>query len=280
MISVHFSLPPPPPRLDPGFYQMKENTSSSEGMMINHHQEPGIAPVGFAAPKHHVQRQYTQQLACKENILEYSDGLGSFSTTSSSSSSSTFVSLRPKQQQQQQLYQYAVGAYHPHPHAQPQQQQQLEIKGDCLPDQVVRDSLVHPSNLHHPAPSGSDYRGHANFHQSHYLSSSSSFSYTGHAQSATAATTTAARQQTHFCKLKIGQLMSSDSLDSGGGVTTPLPHLQWARSADLWRTMRSKDTTKAAPEAELRLHHPEILSNMRIILLDWMMEVGVVTLCK
>ncbi len=209
------------------------------------------------------QQQQQQLLACKENILEYNDGLGS----SSSSSSTSFVSLRPKQQQQ--LYQYAVGSgYH--------QQQHLEVGGECISDEVVLDALT-PGNNPHPASLSSEYRGsHTNFHQSQFLSAS--LGYSGHAQSghAAAATTTSTTnrlQQTHFRRMKITQLMTCDSLDSSG-VSTPLPHLQWVRSADLWRTMRSKDSTKAAPEAELRLHHPEILSNMRIILLDWIMEVG------
>lgn len=55
--------------------------------------------------------------------------------------------------------------------------------------------------------------------------------------------------------------------------STPLPNLQWTQSSDLWRKMRAKDVTKVAPETELRLHHPGILPNMRVILLDWMMEV-------
>lgn len=61
---------------------------------------------------------------------------------------------------------------------------------------------------------------------------------------------------------------------TGGSVTfTPLPDLQWTHSADLWRRMRAKDVTIVAPETELRIHHPGILPSMRIILMDWMMEV-------
>ena len=59
-----------------------------------------------------------------------------------------------------------------------------------------------------------------------------------------------------------------------GGTFTPLPDLQWARSSDLWRRMRAKDVTKVAPETDLRMHHPDILPNMRVILMDWMMEVS------
>lgn len=59
-----------------------------------------------------------------------------------------------------------------------------------------------------------------------------------------------------------------------GSVTfTPLPDLQWTQSTDLWRRMRAKDMAKVAPETDLRLQHPGILPSMRIILMDWMMEV-------
>ena len=59
-----------------------------------------------------------------------------------------------------------------------------------------------------------------------------------------------------------------------GPTFTPLPTLQWAQSTDLWRRMRAKDITRVAPETELRLQHPGILPSMRVILFDWMMEVG------
>ena len=64
-------------------------------------------------------------------------------------------------------------------------------------------------------------------------------------------------------------------LGFGMGMFTPLPNLQWTQSADLWRRMRAKDVTRVAPETELRLQHPGILPSMRVILFDWMMEVGV-----
>lgn len=55
--------------------------------------------------------------------------------------------------------------------------------------------------------------------------------------------------------------------------SNPLPRLSWVNSGDLWQRMRAKDSTRAAPEAELRMRHPNILPNMRTILLDWIMEV-------
>ena len=59
----------------------------------------------------------------------------------------------------------------------------------------------------------------------------------------------------------------------GSGTFTPLPNLQWTQASDLWRRMRLKDVTKVAPETDLRILHPGILPSMRVILLDWMMEV-------
>ena len=64
----------------------------------------------------------------------------------------------------------------------------------------------------------------------------------------------------------------------GGETFTPLPALQWTQASVLWRRMRLKDTIKVAPETELRLQHPGILPSMRVILLDWMMEVCVVSM--
>lgn len=64
-----------------------------------------------------------------------------------------------------------------------------------------------------------------------------------------------------------------------GPTFTPLPTLQWAQSTDLWRRMRAKDITRVAPETELRLQHPSILPSMRVILFDWMMEVGYIDSC-
>ena len=56
---------------------------------------------------------------------------------------------------------------------------------------------------------------------------------------------------------------------------SPLPSLHWACSAELWGQMRDKDVVKSAPEADLQLRHPGIVPSMRVILLDWMLEVRV-----
>lgn len=56
-------------------------------------------------------------------------------------------------------------------------------------------------------------------------------------------------------------------------LPSPLPPLSWTDSTNLWREMRLKDTSQAAPGTELRLRHPSIMPTMRTILLDWMLEV-------
>ncbi len=55
-----------------------------------------------------------------------------------------------------------------------------------------------------------------------------------------------------------------------------LPALSWTDSNSLWQKMRSKDSCKPAPEADLHLRHPCILPSMRTILLDWMLEVRLI----
>ena len=56
---------------------------------------------------------------------------------------------------------------------------------------------------------------------------------------------------------------------------SPLPTLRWAASGEVWAQMRQQDVVKSAPEAELQVRHPGIVPNMRVILLDWMLEVRV-----
>lgn len=207
---------------------MKENSVGTSESMAN--QELNLTPVG-CVPR--LQKQYVQ-LACKENISEYNEGLGH----------SMHINLAPRRPIKQQQHS-ATSGYH--------QMSCLEVNKDCICETAI-DTLT-PNNA--PPTSALEHRAHVSY-PSHFLPSAHT------------------RQQPHqqTCKFKISQLMSCEQLECIS--VSPLPHLQWARSADLWRTMRSKDVSKAAPEAELRLHHPEILSSMRIILLDWMMEVGVI----
>lgn len=61
--------------------------------------------------------------------------------------------------------------------------------------------------------------------------------------------------------------------------SSPLPPLQWAHSGDLWRQMREKDVTKSTPEVDVQIRHPGILPTMRVILLDWMLEVSSWCVC-
>lgn len=173
-----------------------------------------------------LQKHYTH-LACKENIIEHSEGLGT-------SVHATVGPLRPRLQQQQlTLYQ------------QPQPHTLLE---------PAREGGAPEPTLDVQTPKNSTPSGQVVF-PSHFLS------HAHHLRTP--------RPQ-HPCKLRFGHQVMYDT----GLSTSPLPQLKWARSADMWWTMRSKDVTKATPEAALRLHHPEILPSMRIILLDWMMEVS------
>ena len=54
---------------------------------------------------------------------------------------------------------------------------------------------------------------------------------------------------------------------------SPLPSLRWAASGEVWAQMRQQDVVKSAPEADLQVRHPGIVPSMRVILLDWMLEV-------
>ena len=71
-----------------------------------------------------------------------------------------------------------------------------------------------------------------------------------------------------------GELMEVTPEPSVVALTSPLPQLSWANSAELWGQMRAKDVSKMAAEQELCLHHPGILPSMRTILFDWLMEVS------
>ncbi len=55
--------------------------------------------------------------------------------------------------------------------------------------------------------------------------------------------------------------------------SSPLPPLSWTASGHMWQQMRLKDVVKSTPEADLLLRHPGIVPSMRVILLDWMLEV-------
>ena len=196
------------------------------------------------------QQQQCAKFACKENILEHNDGLGNPIHINTGP-------LRPKQRHQQLLQQQPPPVQlalptpvHEHQYGQ-QHYQYSELRKEYNPEPI---DLTPTSSEHHKSldttPTTATY-------PRHFFPSGAP----PHVRS---------RQQ-QSCKLRISQLISCDS--SEPTPTSPLPSLQWVRSADLWRTMRSKDVSKAAPEAELRLHHPGILSSMRVILLDWMMEV-------
>lgn len=71
----------------------------------------------------------------------------------------------------------------------------------------------------------------------------------------------------------LAQQQPAAQLQQQSTPLSPLPCLSWTNSASLWQQMRHKDTCKPAPETDLHLRHPCILPSMRMILLDWMLEV-------
>ena len=78
-----------------------------------------------------------------------------------------------------------------------------------------------------------------------------------------------------MCKRSISTLMEScSSSECEHILKSPLPNLPWINSDEFWHMMRLKDTSEMAPEAKLRDRHPEVLPSMRVILLDWLMEVS------
>ena len=59
--------------------------------------------------------------------------------------------------------------------------------------------------------------------------------------------------------------------------TCPLPNLAWANSQEVWQNMREKEQVTTHPDHLLRTRHPGLTSHMRAILLEWMMEVKLLT---
>ena len=59
--------------------------------------------------------------------------------------------------------------------------------------------------------------------------------------------------------------------------TCPLPKLAWANSQEVWQNMREKEHVTNHPDHLLRTKHPGLTSHMRAILLEWMMEVKLLT---
>jgi hypothetical protein len=212
---------------------MKENSGSSvTAMMVTHELGGAPVPAGFVSRGAQQKPHYTQQLACKENILEQPDALGT-------SLHNSVGPLRPSQPQHLPPVNSFPAPLHP---------------------EVSREYFAEP--VDQITSASSEYRGHMSPLPNHFLLSS------GHAH----LRTRQQQQPQQTFRLRFGrQILSCDTL--GNELVNPLPQLKWVRSADLWWTMRSKDVSKTTPEVELHIHHPEILSSMRVILLDWMMEV-------
>ena len=225
---------------------MKENCSSGAEIF-------SVAPSNTYITK--LQQQYTE-LACKENVLEPTDDL---------LHSSVGPLPRPKQLEQQ-MVPLPVSMSYGHQHGCSAIEKECLVETEFMPGIGGNVNYLTPqmecgNQLSRLNLEGTPYQGH-NF----MLKSTSSMPDRPIYQQ---------QQQEHICKLRISNLMgSADTLESECTPRCPLPNLQWVHADELWQIMRSKDTCKVAPEAELRVRHPGILSSMRIILLDWVMEVG------
>lgn len=211
-----------------------------------------------------LQQQYTE-LSCKENVLEQTEGLLHIGIG---------PLLRPKQLEQQQMFSL------PSASAMPYTNQQA-----CDVSKVERECLVEDDSI--PGAGGNADHLTLQAECGNKLSRMN-LEVTpcqGHMMMSTTTPALPARPihqrqpQQQTCKLRISKLLglSNSSSESEQTLRCPLPNLQWVHADELWQIMRSKDTSKVAPEAELRVRHPGILSSMRIILLDWLMEVGVVS---
>ena len=207
-----------------------------------------------------LQKQYSD-LACKENILESAaESLGNFLQVNG-------PMLKPKSEQQQQnpVSQPPVTSYgHFH-----QGCGTVEIDNDCFIDHIFTpiSTVIDPAHLT-PQTECSTRLSQLNLeipYQTHFLSPPSD-----------SPSPPNLLQQQKSCKIRISSLLGSSSLlETPKSTRCPLPNLQWTSAERLWQTMRAKDVSKAAPEPELHNRHPGIMSSMRIILLDWMMEVRI-----
>ena len=54
---------------------------------------------------------------------------------------------------------------------------------------------------------------------------------------------------------------------------SPLPHLNWADSYEVWEVMLQKDREYKRDSLYIR-RHPSLQPRMRTVLLDWLIEVG------
>ena len=280
--------------------QMKENYT---GAILQQGGGSGgpitVATAPTAAEQLVSPRLQPSQLACKENMV----GPTHLHTSSSSSVSSSHAPMTRSRRHQLQQQQQAACAL---------QCTEMEVLSDCISTVDVSDTLgslsstcgggsfggsavVAPmdctNTVNSAAFAGTGYvastvgYGSLNAPPTHVSSKPKQhetigvgYDYHHHQTGATQSTDSSTIQI-----LQGGSLHSSKQqqqphvpvLGFGMGPTfTPLPTLQWAQSTDLWRRMRAKDITRVAPETELRLQHPSILPSMRVILFDWMMEVG------
>lgn len=78
-------------------------------------------------------------------------------------------------------------------------------------------------------------------------------------------------------KLSTGETASLHQQQENVPPTCPLPNLAWANSQEVWQNMRRKEQVTNHPDHLLQTRHPGLTSHMRAILLEWMMEVKLLT---
>ena len=217
--------------------QMKENCVRMQGISI------GLQRFQATQPS---------RLSCKENLLASSD-----------SQVSTLYHTRSKRQQPSSAGQQTFLTNN---HG------QLEVSRDCL--------MPPPLGLTHsfqPTPDLTSMELYVDEFNDNYHQSNTAL----HATTILAPLNGQAYQRpistSNIFAQKEAPSLHQTSFPPSFGTTltslSPLPSLQWAHSGDLWRQMRDKDVTKSASETEVQIRHPGIVPSMRVILLDWILEV-------
>lgn len=215
--------------------QMKENCVKMQGISI------GLQ---------RFQATQSTRLSCKENLLASSD-----------SQVNTVYHTRSKRQQPPSGQQTFLTSNHG----------QLEVTRDCLmPPPGLTHSFQPPPDLTSMELYVDEFND--NYHQSNAPFHATTILAPVNGQTYQRPISTSSI----FAQKEVPSLHPTSFPSSFGTTLTslsPLPPLQWAHSGDLWRQMRDKDMIKSTPESEVQRQHPGIIPSMRVILLDWVLEV-------
>ncbi len=235
--------------------QAKENCGSAAESI--RHELVASASVGFVTKPH----KSCSDLSCKENMLDPTEGLASLLQVNSGQ----MLKPKPVQQQQQQQQPYTVAPLGTNYGNTQTTGTKQEMDQDCYIFTPNSNTISDGTSAHlTPQTECSTRLSQLNLekipYQTHFLSPPSN-----------SPSPPNLNQQQKSCKIRISSLLGGS--EHPATPRCPLPNLQWTSADKLWQTMRSKDATKVTPEGELLSRHPGILSSMRIILLDWMMEV-------